>query len=192
MAGVFLSLDTEKAIACIGDKDIYLNVLKKFVPNRGGTVQSIRDALAAADLNKALHLAHTLKGISATIGAFSLAESARKLEAALRNNIGNEYSSLLDAIAEEMVIVTTQIAAYLKTHEILPELNALQPLASVMAQLTVQLEDFDCVAAATMVIIRQQIKGSDIEKRFNQLESYINAYDFENALAEIKRLSASL
>lgn len=183
-----LSLDTDMAIAGMGNKDIYLCVLKKFIPNRGETVQSIRDALAVADLNKAKHLAHTLKGIAATIGAIPLSESIRKLEVALCEDTG--VTQLLESVSNEMGIVTTQITAYLKAHETSPQLKA-QPaeLASLMVQLNMQLEDFDCAAAVTMLNIRQQVEGADIEKHFDQLDCYINAYDFENALVEIQRLS---
>lgn len=182
--------DPDKAISCMGGKAVYLRVLEKFTTNRGGSVQSIRDAITAADLKRAEYLVHTLKGIAATIGADSLSESARQLEDALHQGVCGQYEQLLESAAAEMANLITLVDAYLKAHETVTEPKAQSAdLASLMKQLSGQLEAYAYGSVGTMFKIRQQVKGTAIEKGLVRLNDYIDAYDYENALAEMRRLS---
>ena len=72
--------DPDRAIANMGDKNLYLTLAGMFEADQSQAVQAIQDALAAHDNQTAERLAHTLKGIAATIGAATLAESANQLE----------------------------------------------------------------------------------------------------------------
>ena len=75
-------LDPESGLrAANGNMDLYLRLLRKFIDN--GEAVALRHALAADDLATARRNAHTLKGLAATLGAFSLRDTAAAVEAAL-------------------------------------------------------------------------------------------------------------
>ncbi|HEX5364847.1 MAG TPA: response regulator, partial [Gallionella sp.] len=109
-------LDTDRASAAMGGKALYLSMLAKFIPSQGQSVQSIRDALAADDRKTAERLAHSLKGIAATVGAAALAESAERLEQALRTEDSKAYPELLEIAASELRLAEASIEAYLEEH----------------------------------------------------------------------------
>ncbi|WP_435626670.1 response regulator [Candidatus Ferrigenium straubiae] len=111
------AFDPEKAIAGMGSKDIYLTMLGKFAPSQGQAVQSIRDALAADDRKTAERLAHTLKGVAATIGAYLLAETAGQLEKAIAEEDAGKCRQLVEAAAVRLAEAITSVETYLKEHK---------------------------------------------------------------------------
>jgi two-component system sensor histidine kinase/response regulator len=113
-------LDPDKAMASMGGKDIYLTMLKKFIPSQGLAVQSIQDALAANDRKTAERLAHSLKGIAATVGAFPLAESAGQLEKAIAEGDADRCRQLVEAAADKLAQAIASVEAYLKEHAAKP------------------------------------------------------------------------
>ena len=68
----------------MGKKSLYLAMLKKYVAGQKSCVQSLYDALHKGDLGAAQRIAHTLKGVSATVGATALADCAGAVEQSLR------------------------------------------------------------------------------------------------------------
>ena len=195
VSGTFPALDPDRAIAGIGNKEIYLTVLGKFIAHHDQAVQSLRDVLDAGDRQTAERLAHTLKGIAATIGAATLAESVRQLEDAIRKGDAENYPPLLDAAATELFQVNASAKAYLQAHAAeIDAVDRVQPmrLGALLEQLIAQLKTFDSEAVETMRQIDRQIKGTATAAQFSRLNRCINDYDYENALAEVQGLIASL
>jgi len=62
-----------------GNPKAYGNLLRMFKLNQTNTVNEIESALKKEDIDVALRLAHTLKGVSGNIGAMELHEAAREL-----------------------------------------------------------------------------------------------------------------
>ena len=78
-------LDVPKGLShMMGKKTLYVTMLRKYVVGQRAGVQSIREALDANDTARAQRIAHTLKGVSATIGATDIAAYATRIETALR------------------------------------------------------------------------------------------------------------
>ncbi|MFZ2523877.1 MAG: PAS domain S-box protein [Candidatus Ferrigenium altingense] len=195
VSGTSPALDPDKAIARMGGESTYLTVLEKFIPNQGRAMQFIQDALATGDRNTAERLAHTLKGIAATIGAATLAETARHLENAIREEDAENYPQLIAAAATELAQVTASVEAYLQACAAEAEAATidraspdLAQLGTLLEKLTAQLKVFDADAVDTMCLINRQIKGTASAAQFVRLDRYINDYDYENALAEVQRL----
>ena len=190
----FPALDAAKAITHMGGEDTYRTVLEKFIPNQNQAVQSIQDALSAADRKSAERLAHTLKGIAATIGAETLSESAHQLEIAIRKNHTENYRQLIAATEKELALAITSAKAYLQAHAAEPNMAAVDPaqLGALLEQLDGQLQSFDSAAGDTMRQINRQIQGTATAQRFAQLDRCIKDYDYESALAEVQRLAKEL
>ncbi|MFZ2302866.1 MAG: PAS domain S-box protein [Gallionella sp.] len=193
-SGEFPGLDAEKAIARMGGEDTYRTVLEKFIPNQKSAVQSIEDTFAAGDLKTAERLAHTLKGIAATIGATTLSESARRLEMAIREDDAGSRQKLIVAAATELDRVIASAKAYLQAHEVEHDTLEADParLGALLDQLTLQLQSFDSQAGDTMRKINRKIKGSAVAPHFARLDRWIKDYDYENALAEAQRLAKEI
>lgn len=113
-------LDSGKAMASMGGEGIYLTMLEKFIPSQGQAAQSIQEALSASDRETAERLAHTLKGVAATIGAFPLAESAGQLETAIAKEDAEKYPQLIEDTTAKLVQAIASVEAYLKEHTTKP------------------------------------------------------------------------
>jgi len=107
-------LDTEDAMARMGGEELYLNMLARFIPSQGQALQSIQEALDINDLQTAERLAHTLKGVAASVGAAPLAESANQLELAIRRKDAGSYPQLIEAAAGRLSQAVALIESYLK------------------------------------------------------------------------------
>ncbi len=68
----------------VGNRKLFLTLLKKYVSGQADAVVRIRSALQAGDHATAERDAHTLKGVSANIGAAEVENLAMQLEAAIR------------------------------------------------------------------------------------------------------------
>lgn len=109
-------LDTQDAMARMGGEELYLTMLDQFIPSQGLALQSIREAIGANDPQTAERLAHTLKGVAASIGAAPLAESANQLELAIRQEDAGSYPQLIETAAGRLSQVVALIENYLKEH----------------------------------------------------------------------------
>jgi CheY-like chemotaxis protein len=68
----------------MGKKPLYLTMLRKYLEGQSGCAILIKNALAAGDLATAQRAAHTLKGVSGTIGATDIPRLADAVENAIR------------------------------------------------------------------------------------------------------------
>lgn len=80
IAGLDLALGLHRAM---GVKTLYLSMLGRFLEGRRDAPERIREAIRAGDLKGAELLVHSLRGVSAQIGATRIPEDALKLEQAL-------------------------------------------------------------------------------------------------------------
>jgi two-component system sensor histidine kinase/response regulator len=192
------AFDPDRAIANMGDKDIYLNITGKFAANQGQAIQAIQNALAAHDSQTAERLAHTLKGIAATIGAATLAESASQLEVAIREGGTEKYPQLIAAATTEMAQVIVSVNAYLQARAAETGVAVVDPtqhpvdiaqLGMLLEKLTAQLKSFDSNAVDTMQQIKQQTNSAASAPRYAKLGRYIDDYDYKNALVEVQQLT---
>jgi two-component system sensor histidine kinase/response regulator len=78
-------LDLTQGLAHMaGKKPLYLAMLRRFADSHADCSRRIRQSLASGDSETAERLAHTLKSVSATLGAVDVRVRAEQLEHALR------------------------------------------------------------------------------------------------------------
>jgi len=131
----------------LGREQLYLSVLRRFVLTEHAFAEQLASALAVRDHAEAVRLAHTLKGISAQIGANRLHKSARALEKALLDSASP--STLIALIADttsQLAHLLTQIEEALppEKHEVHPHTvdeGKTQALCVQLAKLLAQ-DDF--------------------------------------------------
>jgi two-component system sensor histidine kinase/response regulator len=73
-------------------------------------VDALRNALKMKDLELARRLAHTLKGVAATIGADELAHASKLLETAIAEENTDAYKEYLDCVQKSFEPVIEAIA----------------------------------------------------------------------------------
>jgi len=87
--GHIAGLDTAKGLKRSGQREaLYRNLLALFVDGQSQVVNKMAQTIEQGDWGAAETLAHTLKGVSAQIGADPLSHAAEKLEGAIRQGLG--------------------------------------------------------------------------------------------------------
>jgi adenylate cyclase len=95
----------------MGMKSLYLSMLQRFL-DRGETPARIRDALAAGDFKTAELLSHSLRGVSAQIGALRLPADAEQLEQALHEE---KPLQSIEALLAQMEVSLGELTAALRS-----------------------------------------------------------------------------
>ena len=90
-----------------GNSEKYARLLRMYASAHARDMEQVQARLAAGDTDGAAHLAHNLKGVSATLGASLVAQRAGDLDAALREGAPlatcSELARLCDAALAQVV-----------------------------------------------------------------------------------------
>lgn len=120
-------LDTVQGLAFMaGNHDLYLKLLERFRVHQATTAEKLDALLADQQYHEAERLAHTLKGLSASLGAGRLADLAATLEAALaehRQHLADSVDGDVDA--SHLAVLKIQLVTTLQV--VLSQLNASLP-----------------------------------------------------------------
>ncbi len=95
----------------MGMKTLYLSMLQRFL-DRGDTPARIREALAGGDFKTAELLSHSLRGVSAQIGALRLPADAEALEQALHDE---KPLQSIEALLAQMEVSLGELVAALRS-----------------------------------------------------------------------------
>jgi HPt (histidine-containing phosphotransfer) domain-containing protein len=104
-------LDTPLGLKRLAGKPAsYIRLLCKFAERQPAEMTALRQALADGDLHTAKRVAHTLKGLAATMGATLLQSSSQRLEGSIRENLGeDEINSLSEIVMAEYAALAESI-----------------------------------------------------------------------------------
>jgi two-component system sensor histidine kinase/response regulator len=172
----------------MGDGALFARVLALFRKEYRHAADGIRGALAAGDVQLALRLAHTLKGAAGMIEAVPLRDEAQALEQVLRDGAADPVPRLA-----RLERALARVLHELDAADGVPQAaSASQAPAhgegeSASAQLRALLEDgngdaVDLVQAAVASLTREL--G---EECYRHIAAAIDIFDFEGALALLKR-----
>ena len=177
----------------LGRHALYRQVLQRFVASHGAGPDVLGNALQARDYATAERFAHTLRGVSGSIGSMRVPALAGALESEIRARTAPER---LHEIAGELHLALRALVAGLQA-ALGPDEDAAPATAPVSQQecdaatrqLTAMLQDSD---AAAMELLRAQ--GSALRTvlagDFDALRAAVDAYDFDTALALLQKATA--
>ncbi len=96
-------IDLETGLRRTGDnRTLYMDILRHFISDHGNDDHRIAKTIAAGDMKSAHRLAHTLKGVAGGIGALALSESARVLEAALKQGPSGVSGPMMENLTRDL------------------------------------------------------------------------------------------
>ena len=184
-------VNTEEGVARLGGKvSSYLRLLNKFADNQADAVARIRAELEANDREQAVRTAHTLKGVSGSIGAAALQESGQELEAILKRDGGNPEEALFEKAEAELARVVGLIDG-LNTGAADSSSQSTALPADFERQLKALLgllEEYDSAAEDTLLELLAQVRGTETGAFLESLKKPIGAYDFESAAESLKSI----
>jgi len=166
---------------------LYVAMLGKFVKSQEHSVEAISQALAAADTASAERLAHTLKGLSASMGAQPLHLVLADIEQAVHAGDLATVTRLLEPASAQLQALVAQLRA---TPGVLAERTpavqeAMTPeqqreVQAVMETLRKLLEQDDSEAQTLWESHARELHS--VLPQAQQLEQAIQGFDFEEAL----------
>ena len=171
---------------------LYVALLGKFAKSQENCLERIRQALTEADSATAERLAHTLKGLCASIGAEPLRQQMADIEQAL--NQGQDPAQIARLLESASTPLKTLIAHLCSTPGVLTK-QAAQPVAltptqqreaQALLQSLCQLLEQDNAEAQTLWE-RHAREFYSLIPHAQELEQAIQGFDFEAALTLIRQ-----
>ena len=186
-------LDIESGLARVmGDSRFYLRLLHLFTTSQSTTVENIRVALRAGDIEEVKHAVHTTKGVAGNIGANALYELAANLEERMRE--GDAVAEGIAQFAEEMENLLIELRRHLPDEhpseggssvfvsDLLPQLKKMRAL----------LASFDGEAGDHFTEIRQGLSSHVELSELKKLATYIDQFSFDQALEVLDGVASKL
>ncbi|WP_426192135.1 Hpt domain-containing protein [Massilia sp. DWR3-1-1] len=187
-------LDTGAATArVLGDGALYLRMLRRFRHDYPPGAHGLHAAIASADLPLAQRLAHTLMGSAGMIGAHQLHQRADALEQHLRTHgahgAGGPLAGLEHALGAVLLVVEGLLDGDAAADGTAPGQLPAPPPESALAllQLAALLDAGDGAALDLLEQAGPVLQEALGEAAYGEVMLAVNAFDFERALASLRR-----
>jgi two-component system sensor histidine kinase/response regulator len=179
-----------------GNKTLYAKLLGQFANGQAGTVGQIRAALATGDVDGAMRLAHTLKGVAGNIGAGGVQNAAAAVETLLRDrSAGEATSQAIAQLCEVLDPFLVRLRAALETSRAAaasaPAVAATHTRA-VAAQLTKLFADFDTSAVCFAEENQASLRPAFDAGMWDQFLRKTQEFAFADAQALLDQMLARL
>jgi PAS domain S-box-containing protein len=187
-------IDAEAGIARMGGSvSSYLRLLTKFADNQSESIMEIEKAVTDGEGEVAVRLAHTLKGVSGSIGADALQKLATEMEAELKAD-ATSLPEGMAATATELDRILGLIRAIGSGGKVTTGAGSKLPEDLVMRlqSLMEKLEEYDSEAEDVLFGILDEVKGSDVYAMLQGVKKQIGQYDMEAAAEELKPLISTI
>jgi len=173
-----------------GNRATYHKLLLKFAHNNANAVAETRVALQQGDMERAVRLAHTLKGVAGNIGASVLYQAARELETALKEQYPDPAALLenCDRLLQQVVqgIAVLEPVTVSAVEETAAPVDV-AVLAPLVIRLRALLQEDDMEAADVVAALQAQVEGTALAQPLRDIEAALGQYDFEGALDLVER-----
>ena len=168
----------------VGREDLYVSLLRRFVGHHADGLGPLHAALAQHDAVLAERIVHTLRGVTASIGAKALPTHALVLEQALRARAPAALlQALVDAVQTPLHLLLAQLQAALPPEPATAQhMPGLADQALALAGLHALLRDDDAVAVSFLHEHAPALRDA-LGHRFDALHAAVESFDFGHALA---------
>jgi CheY-like chemotaxis protein len=189
-----LGLDTKDGLSRVaGNQRLYLKLLQQFIEQQGPVPALIIEALGRHEDSLAERLAHTLKGLTGSIGARNLQQVAAKLEKAIVSRLpAADFLPLVRDLSGGMEDLVCRLRAALPPEEIAPgsaaPVKTVDPAQSkrIVAEMMSLLNNLDPTAAECLEANRDVFLALLPEDSYAQFEQSVNGFAFAEALAQVQ------
>jgi CheY-like chemotaxis protein len=181
-----------------GNRKLYRKLLVEFLQDHREDVHAIRSALDQEDLETAQRIAHTIKGVSGSIGAGDLQGDAERLETAIKEGQPDLYPELLSRLADALAPVMQGLevlAASGETQESVAEDSGLIDVEAILPfldEIQTLLEEMDPEAEDKVADLKERLSGGTHRKLVNTLSKKVGEFEFEDARETLVKLRKGL
>ena len=183
-------IDVESGLRFLGGKaDRYLKLVRHFGQSVGEDLAALDKHMASGNRLAAEGITHSIKGAASTLGLVALADIATHLDSCLKNEQAlTEHGEFVRQSAADLNAAWTRLLAAMPSTQPEPEAPVmdLAILGGVMNTLETLLEQSD---TATLAYYEDNctILRDALGRNLSVLEGQIKRFDFEAALASLRR-----
>ena len=184
-----------------GNNKLFISLLAEFEKNHSNTTAQINQALALGqpnDVQTAMRLAHTIKGIAGNLSAAVLQQAATALEMALRQanpqvwqNSLQQFNSALSEVLQSIKLVTSKLADPVDAIQTQVKFDT-EKFAPLLHELAVLVNKCEFAAIARCAAIMPLCKGTVLWQDITKLHNYLQSFDFDNAAAALADATTAL
>jgi len=184
-------LDTQDGLTRVaGNRKLYLKLLRQFIEQQGPSPAQIAEALARLDFAVAERLAHTVKGVAASLGARPVQPVAAALEKAIAAKADAvALTPLLREFSSAVEGFVSRLRAALPPVETVPASAAAAALVDpeqarrVVREMIAHLNNFDPAATECLEAHRDIFRTVIPAETFAGFEQQVGSFAFADALA---------
>ncbi|MEJ2164866.1 MAG: response regulator [Desulfobacterales bacterium] len=180
-----------------GNEKLYRKLLLQFFDTHRDSVNEIKEALEKKDQILAVRLAHTVKGVAATLGANALAQVSGELENALKNEKSEDVYNLLEHFESHINRVMQSIEKFKagekenlesgkSSGQERVDPNAVGPIINKLFDLM----ETDLVEACNQLeILGDHLNDTSARELFKKLENHMDMFDIPAAKETLKEIA---
>ncbi len=175
-----------------GNRKLFKKLLKDFYQDNQNVALDIRTAFDKKDLETALRLSHTLKGITGNLSATQLEGRVRDLETTLKQGVWDKV--LMDKVEISLVqlletILTLPPDTYEEINPTPLDISVVTPLLNKLAK---QIGKYSASAEDTLKILKTHLAGNGFTEELKQLSESLNIFDFKSAQIPLNAIARAL
>ncbi|MBF0226770.1 MAG: cache domain-containing protein [Desulfobacterales bacterium] len=182
-----------------GNESLYRKLLYQFLTDFENMYEQIKDALTREDFDKAILLAHTMKGVSGNVGAIILQNDSARLEASIKE----KNKEVIEETLSSFKLSLQEVINSLKIIDLLQETTEKEKntkgkdIDSDFKKLLIQLTDIIKArqpkeSKAIMEQIMAYTLPEQYIQQFNELNKTIEKYKFKNAQAILENINTNI
>ena len=181
-----------------GNQKLYLSLIDKFYSKNQDLVNEIKEAISQNDQEKAVRIAHTVKGVAGNLGANKLNRAAAFVEAELKKSLEVDTDVLLSEFGDELSLIIEEIRLWKELSR--PVDNEPEPaeegqldkekFKSLISELIQLVEDNDFAASNKLEEIFSLSGISAFKEDLIKVSGSLKDYEFDEALELLANISA--
>jgi two-component system sensor histidine kinase/response regulator len=166
-----------------GRVDSYCRLLNKFTENHADDFVRLRQTLAEGNTDEARRLAHSLKGVSATLGAVAIHRASVALEEAIKaGQPMAQIEPLIEDAAKVYASLREQLAKFEQAPRASDGIGSAPATAALIERIRRELQLGE-ISVQELVIQQANTLRMVLGIRHPEFEGLVASFDFENALA---------
>ena len=188
-------IDIETGLKRVGgNRRLYQKLLMDFYQDHRKDDQSIREAINADNVDVAQRIAHTIKGVSGSIGAADLHRDAEKLEMALKEKDAASYDKFLSDLKRSLQRVMQGLIVLSTAQKPVGDLSGgadavdLDAIRPMFDRLRLQLEEMDPEAEETAAMLNDKLSAGPQRQLCKRLKGQVDDFEFESAFETLVKL----
>jgi len=195
---VFITIDVEDGLRRVGgNKKLFFSLLEKFHSKNQNVVNEIKEAVRENDQEKAVRLAHTVKGVAGNLGAIKLNKAAAFVEAELKKSMSGNMDELLREFGNELILVLNEINMWLGSRQQPQDTSIdsgegeldMQSFTNQMLELKALVENSDFGSGKKLEEIMHMPGTARYKEELGEISKMIGDYEFDDALEILEKIS---